>query len=289
MPQVSVLIPVYNAASTVRGTIQSVLDQDFSDFELLLCDDGSSDDSTEIISQFKDSRIRMLRNDRNLGVSATRNHLIREAKGKWIALLDADDEFFPQKLSRCMQEIQSTGCESVSHAMRYITSGGRLRGHISARVVFPSGFMTLAGLAIEVGGFREDLVIGEDSDFFCKIRAKCKVHYINEPLTAYRLRSDSHTDKNWFDKRIIEHWYRQNPDTFLPSDTGAHREWFGKKPVGERIRLTLKWYGQRCGRRAAAYFFMNKYVPAFWYAGLSLGFNPTYLTSRLNLVPRSQK
>lgn len=97
-PRVSVLIPVYNAAPFIAATIRAVLAQTFKDFELILLNDGSTDNSAEIIAGFDDTRIRYAENERNLGISATRNKLVSMARGDYIAVLDNDDICLPRRL-----------------------------------------------------------------------------------------------------------------------------------------------------------------------------------------------
>ena len=97
----SVIIPVHNKAPHIRRSISSVLNQTFGDFELIVIDDASTDGSLEEIHKFQDARIRVLRRDTpGSGGYAARNLGIREAKGRWIAFLDADDEWLPEHLQR---------------------------------------------------------------------------------------------------------------------------------------------------------------------------------------------
>lgn len=97
-PKVSVLVPVYNAAPFIAATVRAVLEQTFADFELILLDDASTDKSAEIIARFDDKRIVYARNERNLGISATRNKLAAMARGDYIAVLDHDDICLPERL-----------------------------------------------------------------------------------------------------------------------------------------------------------------------------------------------
>ncbi len=99
-PMVSVLIPSYNHDKYLKATIESVLNQTFTDFELIIIDDCSSDDSRRIISSFQDKRMRHIFFDENKGVVRTLNTLIKEAKGKYIAALGSDDLFYPDKLEK---------------------------------------------------------------------------------------------------------------------------------------------------------------------------------------------
>lgn len=99
---VSIVMPAYNAAGTIRLSVESVLAQTVSDWELIVIDDGSSDDTAEILAQMaaRDRRIRFLQNERNSGASYTRNRAVALAEGEWIAFLDSDDLWHPQKLEK---------------------------------------------------------------------------------------------------------------------------------------------------------------------------------------------
>ena len=97
-PTFSVVIPLYNRAEIVTTTIRSVLEQDFGDFEIIVVDDGSKDDPEPVVRAIGDPRIRYVRQD-NAGGGAARNLGIEEARGRYIAFLDSDDQFLPGKLS----------------------------------------------------------------------------------------------------------------------------------------------------------------------------------------------
>ena len=96
MPQVTVLMPVFNGEKYLAEAIESILNQTFKDFEFLIVDDGSEDRSAEIINSYKDKRIKLLRNERNLGVSRSCNKGIKLAEGKYIARMDCDDISLPE-------------------------------------------------------------------------------------------------------------------------------------------------------------------------------------------------
>lgn len=101
MPQVSIITPCYNASRFISQTIDSVLSKTFTDWEMIIVDDGSKDDSSDIVEKYvkKDSRIRLIQQP-NGGSANARNHGIREATGRYIALLDADDLWLPQFLEK---------------------------------------------------------------------------------------------------------------------------------------------------------------------------------------------
>lgn len=99
MPFFSVIIPLFNKEKHIKRTLESVLKQTFKDFEIIIIDDGSSDNSYEIVQSISDDRIILVK-QKNKGVSQARNNGIRKAKGKYITFLDADDEWVPEKLNQ---------------------------------------------------------------------------------------------------------------------------------------------------------------------------------------------
>ncbi|HEY7006625.1 MAG TPA: glycosyltransferase family A protein [Sphingomicrobium sp.] len=105
-PKVSVILPVHNRADVLPRAIQSVLDQELRDFELIVIDDGSSDGSAEVAELFGDERVRVMRLDRNRGGNVARNEGIRAAKAPLIAFLDSDDRYLPNKLSWIAAEFE---------------------------------------------------------------------------------------------------------------------------------------------------------------------------------------
>jgi glycosyltransferase involved in cell wall biosynthesis len=98
-PEVSVVIPVYNGASTIRNALHSVLRQTYTDFEVLMIDDGSSDTSVSLVLSLGDERFRLIQHSRNQGLEATRNELVGEARGRYLAWLDQDDAASPTRLA----------------------------------------------------------------------------------------------------------------------------------------------------------------------------------------------
>lgn len=117
-PKVSVIIPTYNRAHLISRAIQSVLDQTYQDFEIIIVDDGSRDKTEQIVKNFNDNRLRFIRHNKNKGASAARNTGIKAAKGEYISFQDSDDEWFPDKL-----ELQITAFNNVSAEVGIVYSG----------------------------------------------------------------------------------------------------------------------------------------------------------------------
>lgn len=122
MPEVSVIIPTYNRAHLVARAINSVLNQTYSDFELIVVDDGSSDNTQEVIKSIADNRIKYIRHNINKGGSAARNTGIGLSESKYIALLDDDDEWLPTKLEK-----QVNAFKEVSDKVGLIYTGSEVR------------------------------------------------------------------------------------------------------------------------------------------------------------------
>lgn len=125
MKKVSVIIPVYKVEQYIADTVQSVLNQTYQNFELIIVDDGSPDRSIEICQQFDDPRIKIIRQN-NQGVSAARNNGIRQAQGEYIAFLDADDIWLPEKLEKHIKHLETSPKVGVSFCRSaFIDQGGK--------------------------------------------------------------------------------------------------------------------------------------------------------------------
>lgn len=134
MALVSIITPVYNAALWLPETLACVRAQSFADWEHLLVDDGSTDGSVAMIEAEarKDPRIRLLRTPRNAGPSQARNLALEAATGRYLAFLDADDLWLPEKLARSIEFISRHGYSFVYHDYRHISSDGALLGPLIA-------------------------------------------------------------------------------------------------------------------------------------------------------------
>ena len=110
-PLVSVIIPTYNRTATISRSITSVLAQTLQDFEIIVVDDGSTDDTHQVIANFADDQIRLLRHETNLGAGPARNTGMQAAMGQYIAWLDSDDEWFPDKLKVQLNAMQQASSQ----------------------------------------------------------------------------------------------------------------------------------------------------------------------------------
>ena len=129
MKKVSVIIPVYGVEKYIAATVQSVLEQTYKEFELLIIDDGSPDQSVEVCQQFlTDSRVRIIRQE-NRGVCAARNTGIRHAQGEYLAFLDGDDLWLPEKLEKHFNHLENSSNVGVSFSRSaFIDEAGQSLG-----------------------------------------------------------------------------------------------------------------------------------------------------------------
>lgn len=204
-PAVTVLMPVFNAAKHLRQSLESVLRQRFCDFELLVIDDGSSDSSAEILAAYGDPRIRVLRNEKNLGLVATLNRGLEEARGDWIARQDADDISAPGRLAAQMAFVRGNpAVPLVGSDALLIDATGRSRGRwrtgghadlVAWDLCFRAPFAHSSALfrrsiVRRIGGYR-DLRACEDLDLWGRIAADFPVVTLRQALVKYRLHGES--------------------------------------------------------------------------------------------------
>lgn len=127
---ISIIVPVYNAANFIKETVDSVLRQDFPDWELLLVDDCSKDNSAELIREYTDPRIKLISQEENKGAWAARNRGLKEANGRYIAFLDADDLWEPDKLSKELAYMKEKNAGFVFTSYEFADSKGVGNGRI---------------------------------------------------------------------------------------------------------------------------------------------------------------
>jgi glycosyltransferase involved in cell wall biosynthesis len=203
-PALSIVLPVYNAAAYVAEAVESILAQTFSDFELILVDDGSTDGSREILAGFRDKRVRLL-NQPHEGLVAALNRGIREARGEWIARMDADDVALPSRLAAQMGYLRLR--PEIGLLGGFVATMDE-HGRVLADVVqFPEahrGIWRAIGrrhwvlchptavfrkdLALEAGLYDPAYLHAEDVEFFARLMTRCRAANLPEVVLRYRLR-----------------------------------------------------------------------------------------------------
>lgn len=196
-PKVSVIIPTYNRADLLPRAINSVLSQTFTAYEIIIVDDCSSDNTQDVIASLSDPRIRQIRHDRNKGQSAAINTGIANARGEYIAFLDDDDEWLPDKLEGQVAVFQSSASDVglvYGWMDRIEDSTGRLipsyRNTMAGDIFEHSLALNIPGptivllvrssVAREVGGIDANLSRYNDADFICRVAQRYKAAVLPE-------------------------------------------------------------------------------------------------------------
>ncbi len=201
-PPISVLMPAYNAKAFIRQSVQSVLAQTFEDFELLVINDGSTDETREILAEIDDSRLRIVDNPRNLGIVSTLNRGLQEARGRYIARADADDFCLPQRFARQKAFLDShPDTVIVASEMTLLEDGNvtftREGGDTDPMIVEwllhlgnPVGHTSMMFRAETVAAMgtylREEFTYAEDFDFSHRMLRHGRISVLPEYLMIYR-------------------------------------------------------------------------------------------------------
>lgn len=269
-PRVSVIVPTYNGESFVRETLESVLAQTWRDFELIVCDDGSTDGTLAILDEYA-GRLRVVR-QANQGVAAARNHAALEARGEYLAFLDHDDLWEPHLLATLVPILDARAdCAMVYADAWIIDSAGHVRGKRGSFLAYASGdvfdplllgnFIPVETTLLRASVFRElsgcdvSLRYLEDYELCLRVARRGPVAFHPEPLARYRIheRNLSHE----LEPMLVE-WLRVL-DT-LPQRVGALTPHQGAVVAREygRLCVDLAWRALRRDDRRASDAWMRR-------------------------------
>jgi glycosyltransferase involved in cell wall biosynthesis len=200
MPEVSVVIPTYNAARFLPQAIGSVLGQTYRDLEVVVVDNDSTDETPELMAGYG-APVRYFRQD-NRGPAGSRNRGLAESRGRWVAFLDADDAWLPEKLARQMEALRGSPSHRACYTAFTFTDqdlsplstqrshrqGTALEDLLTLGNVIgtPSTVLFERRLHEEVGGFDPALSYGADWDLWIRLARRTEFLYVDEPLVQYR-------------------------------------------------------------------------------------------------------
>jgi glycosyltransferase involved in cell wall biosynthesis len=202
-PFFSVVIPTHNRSDYLKEALQSVLSQSYADFELLVIDDHSRDNTKDIVGSFGDARIRYFLNDHKEGGAGARNAGIARARGEWVVFLDDDDVFMPRKLELIYKRIREsdngtgliyTGydCYDFEASQNLFTFTPEKAGWVHRDLFKKNCIGPISTVAVRtehlknVGGLDERLPASQDYDLYLRVTRLCKVAFIGAPLTRFR-------------------------------------------------------------------------------------------------------
>jgi glycosyltransferase involved in cell wall biosynthesis len=232
MPLISVVIPVYNGEKTIRETLESVLNQTVTDFEIIVINDGSSDATVEIVSSIQDPRLKVFSYP-NAGQAASRNRGFSHSTGEFIAFLDADDLWTPNKLESQLKALQDNPQAALAYSWSdFIDESGKflrgasrstLSGDVYAKLLLTdfldngSNPLIRRQALMEVGGFDESLPPAEDWDMWLRLAARYHFVAVPAPQILYRQSANSESTNLLrmasACERVIERTFNQAPDS----------------------------------------------------------------------------
>jgi glycosyltransferase involved in cell wall biosynthesis len=250
-PQVSVVIPTRSRSGLLALTLRGVLRQRGVDFEVVVVDDGSTDDTAAMVTRLGDGRVRLLRHDRSLGVSAARNRGIAEAPGRWVAFLDDDDLWAPDKLARQLQAAHQSGRAwvyagdvEVDERLRVIAGAPpappeRVMELLERHNAVPAGASNVvvrADVLARCGPFDEQLPNHEDWDMWIRLARLGEPAWVPQPLVALRQHA---ANASWNTARMLQDLQVIERRHGITADRAAHHRW-------------AAWVALRAGRRGEA-------------------------------------
>ncbi len=265
METVSVIIPTWNRASTIERAVKSALNQSYSVSEVLVCDDGSTDRTKEILQSIGDDRIKFIEGARAGRPAIPRNRGIAQAKGNWIAFLDSDDAWLPEKIAKQIAAAEKNNCKaSCTNAFRVIPGKGRTGNYLS----YPENIITFEKILVsnyvicssalihksvieKSGKFPESDLLKAIEDYALWLRValqtdfayveECLVDYTDDAENSIRADAVEHVQR----ERVLEdfwNWLKKNPEFANASRLGK---------IKKSLRVAMKNNGRSFLERIA--------------------------------------
>lgn len=301
---ISVVMPAYNSSRFIREAIVSVLSQTDPDFELIVIDDGSTDDTLNIACSFakRDSRVRVIEAEHG-GISKALNLGIQNAKYDWIAIMHADDVALPHRLEKQVNATRSNPAVVVWGAYAYhINSKGKIlsvsrtgptteeefyklrNSGQSVLVIHPTSFLKKE-IALKVGGYDSRFDCCEDLEFFDRMAAFGPILALPEPLLLYRIHSASIAMEKFFQQKLFTRYVKARHCMRLLGNQELSLEDFSEEyniqSGARRLRRLMDDCSKFYYRKAGLFFCEKKYIKAGLYLLVSTSLNPFYVLPRL--------
>ena len=200
--KIYIIVPVYKVEPYLERCVESILKQTYTNWEIIIVDDCSTDNTDEVVASFKDERIKYIKNKKNSGAAVSRNRALREAKGKWIAFLDSDDLWMPDKLEKQISFMEKGGydfsytcyCQIDEQSIESgvtVTGPKKITKTGMYNYCYP-GCLTVMYNAEKVGLIQiEDIKKNNDYAMWLKVCKKADCYLLDEYLARYRIRSGS--------------------------------------------------------------------------------------------------
>ncbi|SRR5579883_36699 len=299
---ISVVMPAYNASSFIAESIESILNQTFQNFELIIVDDGSTDNTVEIIQRYRDPRVRLMQAE-HAGVCLALNMGIKASQYPWIARIDADDVALPQRL-----EMQINAAMENPHVVVW----GTYANHLSATgkilsfqrqgprneaefdrlkqageipfVIHPTALFR-KDVFWQAGGYDPRFTLAQDLELWSRLMHYGPILVIPEPLLLYRVHQKSASMAKFFHQQafcryIMARHRARIAGTPLP-DLDTFQQAETKAPIVTKLTQAVHLWGQFYYRQAGLHIAEKNYVKGGMCLSLAITANPTYALPRL--------
>jgi len=291
-PKVTVVIPTYNQASYLREALVSLRRQTTPDWEAIVINNCSVDETESVVESFQDSRIRLI-NFRNHGViAASRNKGINMARGKFVAFLDSDDVWYPEKLTHCLSVLSQYDADVICHGEVWEGADGYRRevlyapkGQLSYRELLLGGnrlstsaVIVRRSMLVYVGGFSEnpEFVTAEDYDLWLRLsNVGARFVFVHDVLGKYRIHAEGNSRSIIKNTNAIRAVIDHHLDTFANGTLSA---------MEKRRAKALVWYGggrefQKQRKRTRAFILLSRSILLFPF------FPRSYAAFLMNFLP----
>ena len=253
---ISIIMAAYNAEKTIELAIESVLNQTYSNFELLVINDCSKDRTAKLVEAFsaKDNRVRLISNEKNCGVSFTREHGLEEAKGAWIAVLDSDDAWAPEKLEKQIELQNRTNADLLFTGSAFMDSDGRpidwylhAPEEVTYRQLLKQNILSNSSALVRKELYAKYYAVGdgmhEDFAIWLSILKEGKKAYgVDEPLLIYRIAKSSKSGNKV--KAAKMNWNTYRYIGLNPVEAAYYEGWYMIKNVIKYTNIKISGGGQ---------------------------------------------
>jgi GT2 family glycosyltransferase/radical SAM superfamily enzyme YgiQ (UPF0313 family) len=223
-PRISVIMSVYNGKDHVKSAMESILRQSYPVFEFIIIDDASTDGTQEILDCFRDPRLRIFHNEKNLGLTKSLNRGINQARGEYIARMDADDFSVPHRFETQVAYLDKNSSVAVVGSSYYliddggtknqivdvITDSNTIHNNLMRQNWFGHGSVMMRKSCLEsVGGYDEDFIYAQDYDLFLRLSERFKLGNISEPLYCWRKSWCGISQQKKYEQKYFANWARK--------------------------------------------------------------------------------
>lgn len=264
---ISVIIPLYNKASSIERTLRSVVGQSVPPREIIVVDDGSTDSSAAVVERVASPLVRLVRQP-NGGVSVARNRAMAEASGRWVALLDGDDvweKYYLERLERLIAAYPDCGAYGMGFWVE--TDGRRTLGRfpdeegvvdffslsMTRYVLIPSATTLNRELALSLGGFPEGMRMGEDQYLWTKIARSAKVAFAPHPAAIYSRSAENRSAAIYRAEQTAFSF----EDLYVEGATDMSNEYVARVALGKALVECVRGSGDAAAR-ALRFFSYNR-------------------------------